>query len=325
MSREDQRPPRVSVLLVVRDGEATIAEAVESILAQSHRDLELVLVDDGSRDATAERAERAARGDPRLRLFREPARGLATQLNGAAERARGPLLARMDADDVAHPERLALQVQYLDAHPECLALGCEALRVDPQRRPLGRLGVALDHAAIESELLAGRGDALLHPTLVMRRDAFEAIGGYRVEYDVAEDLDLLLRLAERGRLANLPQPLLEYRQHLGKVSGRRKGTQRRRQDAALREAYARRGLPSRGLPRRPPVPEELSAADAWHRWASWALESGQRATARRYAFAVWRREPLAPRSARLLLRALLGWRRGPAAAQLAPAPHGPGS
>ncbi len=304
----EPRTPRLSVVLVVRDAERYVGEAVESILAQTFTDFELLVYDDGSADETADVLERAAGRDLRVQLFREEPRGLTVWLRQGVGDARGEFIARMDGDDVAHPERLARQVAFLDAHPECVAVGSEALLVDPERRPLRRLGVHTEHEPIEAELLRGRGDAVLHPSVAMRREDVLAVGSYRTEFPAAEDLDLFLRLAERGRLANLPETLLEYRQHLAKVSSCRKGDQRRSQDAALREAYRRRSLAEPALPARPPVPERVPAADDWHRWACWAIDAGHLATARRYAWKVFCREPFSRRACKLGLRALAGMR-----------------
>jgi len=298
--------PRVSVLLVVRNAAAWVGEAVESLLTQGFGDFELLIYDDGSTDASPEALERVAGRDPRVRLHREEARGLTVWLRRGVEEARGDLIARMDADDVCHPERLERQVAFLDAHPECVALGSDALLVDPECRPIRRLGVRLRHEEIEAELLGGRGDALLHPASMFRRADALAVGSYRTRFRVSQCLDLFLRLGERGRLANLPEPLLRYRQHPDKVSGARKGEQRRSQDAILREAYERRGLPLDSLPCRPPVPESVPLADSWHRWASWAVDAGHLGTARHYAWRLLCREPLALRSWKLSLRALSG-------------------
>src|SRR5262245_57688415 len=236
----EPRTPRVSVLMVVRDAERFVGEAIDSIMAQTYSDFELLVYDDGSSDESAAILERAAGRDLRVQLFREEPQGLTFWLRQGVGDARGELVARMDADDIAHPERLARQVTFLDRHPEHVAVGCDALLVDPERRPIRQLGVCTDHEGIDAELLRGRGDALLHPSALLRRGDVLAVGSYCVDYRVAQDLDLFLRLAERGRLANLPEPLLEYRQHLGKVSGEHKGEQRRTQDAILREAYRRR-------------------------------------------------------------------------------------
>jgi len=300
--------PRLSVLLPVYQGEATLLEALASLQVQRFRDFEVLVIDDGSTDRSAEIAAAVAAEDSRFEVLRREHGGHTRWLQQAVEDGASELVARMDADDVARPERFERQVAYLDAHPECVAVGAEALRVDPDRRPLGLLGVALDHDGIDAELLRGRGDALLHPLAMMRRSALHAVGGYRPESEPAEDLDLFLRLAERGQLANLPEVLLEYRQHLAKVSSTRKREQQRAQDEVLGEARARRGLPPAPPRDTSAVPERLDAGHHFDRWARFALEGGYPATARRYAFAAWRSRPTSPRSLRLLARALFGIR-----------------
>jgi glycosyltransferase involved in cell wall biosynthesis len=302
--------PRLSVLLPVYQGGVTLAEAIGSLLAQRFRDFEVQVIDDGSTDLSAEIADAFAADDSRVKVLRRSHGGHTRWLQQALENSTSELIARMDADDIARPERFEKQIAYLDAHPECVALGADALRVDPVRRPLGRLGVAQDHAAIDTELLRGRGDALLHPLAMMRREALRAVGGYRPETEPGEDLDLFLRLAEHGRLANLPDVLLEYRQHLSKVSSTRKREQQVAQDAVLREARERRGLPPAPPRDEAAVPERLDARDHFDRWARFALEGGYPATARRYAFAAWRRAPASPRALRLVVRSVLGIRHG---------------
>lgn len=306
--RESGDAPQVSVLMPVFNTERYVADAVRSILVQTFDELELLIYDDGSTDRSPEILSELANRDPRIQLFLRPHTGLTPWLCEGVQVARGEYLARMDADDIAHPERLAAQVAYLDTHPECVVVGSEAKLVDPERRPIKLLGVHLTHEEIDADLMRGRGDAMLHPASTFRREAVLAVGSYRVAFEAAEILDLDLRLAEHGRVANLPETLLEYRQHLMKVSAQRKGDQRRAQNAALREAIERRGLDESHLPQRRPVPESIPRADQWHRWAAWAIEAGHLGTARRHAWAVFREEPGSLRACKLLLRALLGMR-----------------
>jgi glycosyltransferase involved in cell wall biosynthesis len=290
----------------VRDALPYLEPALASILGQSFRDFELLLYDDGSRDGSQTRLEACAACDPRVRLTRGEPRGLAPWLRQGVLEARGCFVARMDADDVAHPERLERQLAHLEAHPECVALGSEVLLVDPERRPIRRGGVPLGHAEIEAALLRGRGEALPHPTAVFRREALLRAGSYRAECATAQDLDLYLRLAEIGRLANLPDALLELRQHLGKLSTRRGGEQRRSVHAILREAWLRRGLAPREEDLPPALPDAVPAHAYFRQWAEWAIRGRELATARVHARAVLRAEPWALRSWQLYLRALAG-------------------
>jgi len=296
----------ISVVMPVRDAERWVGTAVASLLAQTHGDFELLIFDDASRDRSGEIIESFA--DPRIHFFRKPQAGYSTWLREGVERARGELVARMDADDVARPERFARQVAYLREHPECVALGADVLLIDPDGRPIGERGVPLTHAAIEAELLDGRGGALVHPVVIFRREALLAVGSYRPAWEPAEDLDLYLRLAEKGCLANLSECLLEYRLHVRKVSAQRSGEQRRKALAIVRDARLRRGLAPDAENGLPPVAERLAAVDYWHYWARSAVRGGYLETARRYALAVLARRPFEPRSWKLLLRALLGSR-----------------
>ena len=199
----------LTVLLPVRDGEATLDAAISSIRRQSFRDFELLVLDDGSRDASPDIAARHAAEDPRVRLLANPASGIVAALNFGIESAQAPLVARMDADDIALPERFERQLARLAAEPELLVLGTATIRIDAQGRRLSVATPPVDPAELSRVL--ERVNAIAHPTVMMRKEALEAVGGYRRAYLRAEDYDLWLRLAERGKLSNLAEPLLEYR------------------------------------------------------------------------------------------------------------------
>lgn len=231
-------PPAISVLMAVRDGERFLAEAVESVLSQSFSDLELVVVDDGSTDSTPEILGRIAEGDPRMIVHRRRAgRNLAEVLNVAAELSRAPLLARLDADDVALPERLRMQVEFLAAHPEVALLGGQALMIDELGRQFGEARYPLQDDELRRALRTG--NPFVHPAVAMRRQAFEAVGGYRTNFDYAEDLDLWLRLAEDRQVANLPDLVVEYRIHGGQQSVQKQDEQALYALAARASAGAR--------------------------------------------------------------------------------------
>jgi len=303
--------PAVSVLMPVYDAEAYLAEALESILAQTFGDFELIAVDDGSRDGSLAILESTAARDPRLHVIARPHAGIVSARNAALGVAQGQWLAVMDADDVAHPERLARQVAYLRSHPEISALGAEVEIIDPEGWPIRRLNVPLEHAAIDAALMRGRGDALVHPVATFRRKALLAAGGYREGYDSVEDLDVYLRLAEHGRLANLPETLLRYRHHLRKTCNTRAGEHRRLANEVLRDARRRRGLDLASGCELPAPASDTPAIDYWCEWVRQSVAGGNLATARKYAFAVLRQEPRRLRSWQLLLRALLGLRVEP--------------
>lgn len=202
--------PSLSVVMPVHNGADYILGAVASILQQSLRDLELLVIDDHSTDATAELVAKLE--DPRIRLVANPGpKGFSHSLNLGIERAKGTYIARMDADDEALPSRLRLQVDFLEQHPDVSFVGSrvalndpeKGLRPDPSFRPTspGHLRWALLFYC-----------ALAHPTVVGRRSVFEMLGGYDARFFPTEDYDLWVRALEKGfRFANLPEVLLHYR------------------------------------------------------------------------------------------------------------------
>ena len=232
--------PVVSVVLPVRNGLPYLPEAVDSILRQSYRNLELIVVDDGSTDYGRNWLATRARDDDRLRLTSNPGRGLVAALNYGIAQASGTYIARMDADDIALPERFALQVSFLERRPEIAVLGAQATHIDENGDSLGYSTSYPTEPSALSRSLAEKGCTLLHPTAMARRTAVLEAGGYRHVTETAEDYDLWLRLDERFSLANLPETLLRYRRHSKQVSTGVNWRQRLARDMALLSARERR-------------------------------------------------------------------------------------
>ena len=209
--------PAVSVLLPCRNAALWLEDCLASLFAQSLSEFELIAVDDGSTDGTLPLLQRTARGDHRLRVLSGEGKGIVAALNRAASEAGAPLLARMDADDVAHPDRLLAQVEFLASHTPVAACGT-AVRLFPEsilgsgyRRYETWLNGLVDGQDLLADLFVEC--PIAHPTLVVRTSVFRALGGYR---DLAwpEDYDLVLRLHAAGmRAANLPRQLLDWRVH----------------------------------------------------------------------------------------------------------------
>jgi glycosyltransferase involved in cell wall biosynthesis len=231
--------PRLSVVLAVRDGAEYVAEAIGSILAQSFRDFELIVVDDGSADATP--AILRGIDDPRLRVVTQPARGLTLALNRGVAESRADLVARLDADDVALPDRFARQLAALDADPALGVLGTGAEEIDAAGRVVGTVVPPLDDAAIRRALI--RANPFIHSSVVFRRAAFEAAGGYDPAFPVAQDYDLWMRMSEVTRMANLAAPLVRRRLTPAMVSRARVGERRRAEVRIRLRALARGGYP----------------------------------------------------------------------------------
>ncbi|HEY8469708.1 MAG TPA: glycosyltransferase [Longimicrobiales bacterium] len=214
--------PRVSVLLPCRNAAAHLPEAIASLEAQTYADFEVVAVDDGSTDATATLLDAWAARDGRVRVLHTPPRGLVPALASALAAAAGELIARMDADDIAEPDRLARQVALLDARPDVVACGTRvryfprgAVR-DGARRYEQWLNALTEPEELARDIFVEC--PIAHPTLVVRRAALEAVGGYR-DPGWPEDYDLVLRLwAAGGRLANVPAVLLRWRERPDRTS-----------------------------------------------------------------------------------------------------------
>ncbi len=209
--------PRVSVLLPVYNAAATLDEALVSLSQQTLTDFEIVVVDDGSTDGTRERLRAWAQREPRLRLLTHPHRGLVAALNAGLAACRAPLVARMDADDRAHPERLMAQAAYLAEHPEVVVVGTQveafpAQAVGPGlRRYLTWQNALLTDAAIRREIFVE--SPFTHPSVMYRREVIQAVGGYR-SVPWAEDYDLWLRLYLAGaRFGKIRRVLLWWREH----------------------------------------------------------------------------------------------------------------
>jgi glycosyltransferase involved in cell wall biosynthesis len=295
----------VSVLMPVYNAADYLAEAVQSILAQTFADFEFVIVDDGSTDRSGRMLADFAAKDSRIKVITRPNTGIVGALNDAIGASSGELIARMDADDVALPDRLAKQVAYMENHPQCVALGGRVIGIDPYGCVLFHSEHKMEHERIDAELLNGVGWAIVHPTAMLRRDAVHRVGAYRREFQWVEDLDLFLRLAEIGKLANLPDELLRYRQHTASVNRTRAAQQAELADAAVREAYRRRGKPVPAGWRFVPKPKPTRDAQL-RTWAWKAMKSGNVPAARKHAVALWKAAPLSVESWRTLLCAMRG-------------------
>lgn len=207
--------PLVGVVVPAFRAERFVLDAVRSVLEQSHEALELVVVDDGSDDRTAELV--AAVTDPRLRLVRQDNAGVAVARNAGARLVGGDLLAFLDADDTWTRDKLARQLAALQEHPDWAAVGTYMHHVDARGR---RLGVTGESVSAAERLRVASGELLPCPvsSVLFRRDVFESLGGFdeQLHEDVpamVEDLDLMARLAERHPLGVLPVPLGGYRVH----------------------------------------------------------------------------------------------------------------
>ena len=292
--------PKVSVLMSIYNGARYLQESVESILSQTFTNFEFIIIDDGSTDQSLAILEGYAQQDNRIHLISQQNMGLPKSLNKALAIAKGEFIARMDADDISRPERFERQVEYLNNHPYCVALGCEVLQIDMDSAPICQMGVLLVHNEIEAELLQGHGGVIRHPAVMMRRNALVAIAGYRDDFKTAEDLDLYLRLAEQGQLANLSDILLEYRIHIASVNFAKYEQQTQEVKAILKQAYARRGLemPEDILQRRL---KKHTLSDHHRVWAEMALRGRNFSTALKHTFISLYKAPFSLQSWQMMM------------------------
>jgi glycosyltransferase involved in cell wall biosynthesis len=206
-------PLLVSVVLASRDGERFLPEALASLAAQTWPRVEILAVDDGSTDGTGRLLEAFAAAHPSARVLRTAGVGAAAARARALEGARGAFVALQDDDDVSHPERLERQVRHLLAHPGTALLGTAADVIDEDGARVGPHPVPLGAAAIRRRLR--RAPPFVHGSVMMRREAYLAAGGYRAPFRAAEDYDLYLRVPADAVLENLPDTLYAWRRHPG--------------------------------------------------------------------------------------------------------------
>lgn len=208
----------ITVLMPVYNGERFLRPAMESILAQTYADFELLVLDDGSTDKSGE-IVRSFR-DQRIRLCSLEHHGLIATLNVGLRESRGQWIARMDCDDVALSDRFQRQWDHVSHNPDIVALGGAAEIIDGLGCRTGeRSTPPADHGSLVANLtFCGNGPSLIHPTVLLRTDAVRQVSGYRTQFPVCEDADLWLRLARAGRLASLPEPVLLLRKHGDNIS-----------------------------------------------------------------------------------------------------------
>ncbi|TVQ19765.1 MAG: glycosyltransferase family 2 protein [Leptolyngbya sp. DLM2.Bin15] len=285
--------PTVSVVLPVYNAERYVAQSIESVLSQTFTDFELLIGDDCSSDRSLDIINHYAAQDARIQVIQNPENyGGGKTRNCLIAQAKGTYVAAMDADDISLPDRLALQVQFLEDHPEVVCLGGAHDLIDGDGRLLTRLHLPEQDEEIQSLALAGHG-SICHPCAMIRRSVLKDLGGYDEAMISAQDLDLWLRLGERGQLANLPDAILKYRLHANSVSQNRSLEQRQNARIACERAWQRRGIEGRfeaGYAWRPTTDPE-SQHHFMLKYGWWAFNSRQRQTALVYG---WRAIKLRP-------------------------------
>ena len=203
--------PLVSVVMAVCNAERFLAESIQSILNQSFRDFEFIVVDYGSTDNSKFIISSYVARDNRIKVHEVRPCVLPAARNAGCFLAQGRYIAIMDADDVSLPDRLSSEVDYMERHPQVALLGGAVEWMDSSGRPFHTHRHPTDNCEIKFELLTH--SVFWHPTIIMRKEAFVLVGGYRPAFVCAHDYDLALRIAEKYECANLEEILLRYRVH----------------------------------------------------------------------------------------------------------------
>jgi glycosyltransferase involved in cell wall biosynthesis len=201
--------PTVSVVMPAFNAAGFLDEAVCSILDQTFRDFEFIIVDDGSTDDTARILRKYAKADSRVRVVLQANEGMIPALNRGCRLARGHFIARMDADDISLPQRLEKQVEFLERHPKIGILGTWIRRIDQNGSVVGTLYPSPNPQVLK--WFHFFQVCVVHPTVLMRREVLEKVNFYRVDAVHAEDRDLWLRASSVTQFSNVPEILLNYR------------------------------------------------------------------------------------------------------------------
>lgn len=305
-SRHSTDVPRLSVIMPVYNASRFLPAALDSVLAQKFGDFEFLIHDDGSRDDSWAILCDYAACNPRIRISRGPNQGLPHTLNHMIGLAKAPLIARFDSDDICLPDRFERQVARFDRNSDLVVSGGAAQIIDADDRPISVKFLPLTHDDIDSLNLRGK-TSFQHPSVMMRRDAVLAAGGYHPDFHGAEDHDLWLRMAEIGRLENLPDVLIRYRIHGGSISSTKRDLQRQLCLRACEAAWQRRGITDGRFE----YQEWRIGDDAQSRlaftidyaWQAWS--HGYRGSWRHYALMALRQAPLSKKGWNVLLAGAL--------------------
>jgi len=228
----------LSVVMACHNNELTIIDSIQCIVNQTFRNWELIVVNDGSTDATEKRIEQIASTEPRIRVVHQSNQGLTEALINGCRLAKGPLIARQDVGDLSLPDRFERQLRFLEQNCGVVAAGSSVRWIGPKSEYLGDW--VRHQTPSETTLdLTENGTGFVHPSVMFRKDAYELAGGYRNQFRFAQDHDLWYRMAEIGMLGTCPEVLFEYRMDVSGISPQHR-TRQERLGQLARECYLAR-------------------------------------------------------------------------------------
>jgi glycosyltransferase involved in cell wall biosynthesis len=211
---------QISIVMPAFNAERFLPEAIESVLGQTWHDFELIILDDGSRDRTLEIAQSYALRDSRVSVESHANMGIAATLNKGLALSTSEWVVQMHADDVMMPNRLERQLAFVAEHPELAAASSWIKHINAEGKVIARGNSPLiTHEAVQKLFIANELIGVSHPACILRKSAVRAVGGYREQFRVNEDIDLWSRLLEHGyKILVQPECLLGYRIHVGSAS-----------------------------------------------------------------------------------------------------------
>ena len=281
---------QLSVVMPVYNGEKYLRKSIESVLNQSFGDFEFIIINDGSTDDSSRILNEYQKVDKRIKLIERENKGLIYSLNEGINKSSTELIARMDADDICHLDRFKLQIDYMVQSPEIVALGTLVELIDADGDVISGFTTKSKHEEIDQQHIHGAGGAIIHPSVIMRKKALEKVGGYDMNCPNAEDIDLWLKLAEVGRLANLSEVLLKYRQHVESIGYKQRSSQINSTINAVAAACQRRGSKF-DINKLNVRTSQASMFDIHLKWAWWAYKSNQNRTGKKHALRALRAKP----------------------------------
>lgn len=200
---------KLSVIMSVYNGERYLKEAIESILNQTFKNFEFIIIDDGSTDKSPQILDKYAKKDKRIKLIHQKNIGLTKSLNKALKLAQGKYIARIDADDIAYKSRFKKQIRFLEKHPKIGLVGNYVDVIDEKGKNIGRLIYPTNDKDIRKVLI--KKNPFCHSTIMFRKEVAEKVGGYNKDFSAAQDYDFWMRISKHYQIANLSEVLGAWR------------------------------------------------------------------------------------------------------------------
>jgi len=201
--------PKISVVMSVYNGEKYLEESIKSVLNQTFKNFEFIIINDGSTDGTDNILEKFRKQDTRIKMIRQKNVGLTKSLNKGVKLAQGKYIARIDADDIAMPERLEKQLEFMESNLRLGAIGCWYYMIDKDGKIIKKCKPPTELLKIKKSLL--NSVALIHPALMIKKEVLEKVNFYDEKFRYAQDRDLLFRIIEHYQQGIVPKFLLKFR------------------------------------------------------------------------------------------------------------------